>query len=113
MLSRRARTAHLGIAVGQGVVVAGHLRHPREGSMNDGTRREPHGIRVSIDWVRCTGLGLCIAVAPEAFVFDRDDEVATVRDAEAVDRPTLLAAARACPRDAIYLDEGDGRPLYP
>jgi ferredoxin len=73
----------------------------------------PHGIQVSIDWGRCTGLGICLALAPRAFLFDHDEEVATVRDAEAVDRQTLLDAARACPRYAIFLDEADGRPLYP
>jgi ferredoxin len=78
-----------------------------------GEGRPPHGIRVSIDWVRCTGLGLCIALAPDAFLFDADEEVATVRDAEAVDRDILFAAARSCPREAIYLDTADGHPLYP
>lgn len=75
--------------------------------------QRPHGLRVSIDWVRCNGLGICIALAPQAFVFDRDDEVATVLDPETIDRALLLEVARACPREAIFLDHPDGQPLYP
>ncbi len=72
-----------------------------------------HGIQVSIDWVRCNGLGICVALAPQVFFFDHDDEVATVHDAEAASSVALLEAARACPREAIFLDHADGRPLYP
>jgi ferredoxin len=77
------------------------------------TRPTRHGIQVSIDWGRCNGLGICLALAPQAFLFDHDDEVATVHDPEAADRQTLLDVARSCPRQAIFLDEADGLALYP
>lgn len=72
---------------------------------------ERHGIDVAIDQAQCIGNGVCVALAPRAFALDENLR-AVVLDPTVETEEALLAAAEACPTQAIYLSSG-GAPLYP
>jgi ferredoxin len=72
---------------------------------------EQHGISVAVDRSQCIGNGVCVALAPAAFQLDSSMKAEVTRpDAET--EVSLLAAADACPTQAIYLSV-DGKALYP
>ncbi|MGQ0574217.1 MAG: ferredoxin [Pseudonocardia sp.] len=64
------------------------------------------GLRIEVNYDRCTGLGLCEAQAPDLFEV-RDDGSLTVLD----DRPSeehreaCEAAVESCPTEALRLVE--------
>ncbi|GHF49833.1 ferredoxin [Streptomyces mashuensis] len=63
-------------------------------------------MRVSIDSSVCIGSGMCALTAPS--VFDQDDEgYGTVRPgrADGAGDPLVKEAVRACPVQAVRLDE--------
>ncbi len=69
--------------------------------------------RIEIDREACVGDGLCVDEAPGTFEMD-DEEIAVVIDAEGDDPETILAAAEACPSEAIILYDGaTGEKVWP
>jgi len=72
---------------------------------------EEHGIEVAVDRSACIGNGVCVALAPRAFMLD-DIMKAVVLDSASETEQNLLQAAEACPTQAIYLSADDA-PLYP
>lgn len=71
-------------------------------------------LKVSIDPDRCVGYGRCAAVAPGLFMIDEDTTKAFF-DEEEIERATpktIFAAARACPTQAISVEQF-GRRVYP
>lgn len=65
--------------------------------------------QITLDESICIGSGSCARLAPGAFVFDHDRQVAEVADLSAVQLERLRIAERSCPTGAIFLDEGDSR----
>lgn len=66
-------------------------------------RRGPQG---------CIGAGPCITVAPKVFAMG-DDNIAVVIDPNGADAETVLEAAKACPVEAIVIDDENGERLFP
>ena len=61
----------------------------------------------------CVGFGDCVTVAPDLFVLD-DEGIAVFREPSGpVEREVLLEACRACPVDALTVQDEDGRQLAP
>jgi ferredoxin len=75
------------------------------------TTPERGKIEVAIDRAQCVGSGPCFVIAPRAFALD-DAMKAVVLDPDDENEDALLAAARECPTQAIYLSRG-GRPVVP
>jgi ferredoxin len=69
-------------------------------------------LRVQIDRDICVGFGDCAAQAPDAFQLDGDG-LAEFATPEQTPRDTLLRACDACPVDAIFVWDQDGRQLVP
>ncbi len=69
-------------------------------------------LRIAVDRTACVGSGDCMEIAPGVFELD-EEGIATVVDASAADRETLLLAAERCPSQAIKLWELDGTRVYP
>jgi ferredoxin len=69
-------------------------------------------MRVRVYRDRCIGAGNCVGIAPKVFTlgFDRKAEVT---DAGGADPADLRDAAEACPTNAIFLFDDDGKQLYP
>jgi ferredoxin len=69
--------------------------------------------RIEIDRDACIGDGVCADEAPGTFEMD-DEEIAVVIDPEGDDPDTILAAAEACPSEAIILyDAETGDKVWP
>jgi ferredoxin len=68
--------------------------------------------RVVVDRARCFSHEQCVATAPQVFALDAE-QISTVGDIRLADDDTLLAAARACPVQAIFVFDADGRQVYP
>jgi len=71
-------------------------------------------LKVSIDPARCVGYGRCASVAPGVFMIDQDTNKAFFDEDEILDaKPrTIFDAARACPTQAITIEQF-GRRVYP
>ncbi len=72
---------------------------------------DKHGIVAAVDRSLCVGSGPCFVLAPRAFQLD-DDMKAMVLDTTDESGESLLAAARECPTQAIYLAL-KGKSIYP
>jgi ferredoxin len=70
------------------------------------------GLRVLVDPERCVANGKCTYAAPGVYVIDEETGVAYVDDEDRATVENLFAGARACPTDAIILEQY-GRRVYP
>ena len=63
-------------------------------------------LRISIDWTRCNGIGICESIAPDHFEVG-DDGALMVRRVDVADaeRESLDEAVRACPTMALTVGE--------
>jgi ferredoxin len=68
--------------------------------------------RVYIDPRRCIANARCTAAAPGIFVLDEETGVAVIENAEEATIEQLFAGARACPTQAIIVEQF-GRRVYP
>jgi ferredoxin len=68
--------------------------------------------KVSVDRTKCFSQEQCVATAPQVFSLDAE-QISTVGDIALADDETLLAAARACPVQAISVFDQEGNQLYP
>ena len=63
-------------------------------------------IRVSIDWAKCQGNGVCARVAPEVFKLDETGFPEEILEAMPDPlRPKIMLAVRQCPTEAINATE--------
>lgn len=71
-------------------------------------------LRVRIDPDRCVGFGRCAVLAQGIITIDEDTNKAVYdeQEGESADPKQLFAAARACPTQAIMIEQF-GRRLYP
>jgi ferredoxin len=70
------------------------------------------GLRVTVDSRRCVANGKCTYAAPGVYVIDEETGIAYVDDEERATVENLFAGARACPTDAIIIEQY-GRRVYP
>ena len=63
-------------------------------------------MRVVVDWDLCESNALCMAAAPEVFELQDDDTLLVLQETpdESL-RPKVEAAVRACPKQAISIQE--------
>ena len=63
-------------------------------------------MRVVVDWDLCESNGLCMAAAPEVFELQDDDTLMILQETpdESL-RPKVVDAVRACPKQAITLQD--------
>ena len=67
------------------------------------------GMRVSIDYDKCTGVAACEAVCPEVFVIRESDGLADVLEPEPHETlwECVRRAEEACPEEAIVIEKDD------
>lgn len=68
--------------------------------------------RVHIDPKRCIANAKCTAAAPGIFVLDEETGIAVIENADDATVEQLFAGARACPTQAIIIEQF-GRRVYP
>ena len=73
-----------------------------------------HNLKVTIDPARCVANGRCTVVAPGLFMIDQDTNTAYYEpdDLQGAPAATIFSAARACPTQAIVVEQF-GRRVYP
>lgn len=69
-------------------------------------------LKIHVDRDLCIGAAPCVTVAPGVFQMD-DENKAYVVDKNGADAETILLAAQACPVQAIFLYDEDGKQVYP
>lgn len=70
------------------------------------------GLIVRVDPERCISNAKCTTAAPGIYVLNEETQVAEVADWDAATVQQLFAGARACPTQAIIIEQF-GRRVYP
>jgi ferredoxin len=70
------------------------------------------GLKVTIDPRRCIANAKCTTAAPGIYVLDEETGVAVLEGYEHATVQQLFAGARACPTQAIEIEQY-GRRMYP
>ena len=78
--------------------------------MDDRTAKR--GINVTIDPRRCIANAKCTTAAPGIYVLDEETGVAVLENEETATLEQLFAGARACPTQAIIIEQF-GRRVFP
>ena len=70
-------------------------------------------LKICVDEEECIGDGACVNEAPETFELN-DDDKAIIKKGATDSRDAILEAAKACPTDAIVVEDKDtGEKLWP
>lgn len=70
------------------------------------------GLRVTIDTHRCIGMAACTTAAPGIYTIDEETRKAVLEHEDDATVEQLFAGARACPTQAIIIEQY-GRRVYP
>lgn len=70
------------------------------------------GLEVIIDSNRCIANAACTVAAPGVYVLDEETGVAVLVDGEQAPLEAIFAGARACPTQAIIIEQF-GRRVFP
>jgi len=63
-------------------------------------------MKVTVDRTKCTGLGICEAMAPEVFEVDENGDLVLLTETVSTDRlDEVRAAVEGCPTEALRLVE--------
>jgi ferredoxin len=73
---------------------------------------QKRGVRVQIDPRRCIANAKCTTAAPGVYVLDEETGVAVLENEEQATLQQLFAGARACPTQAITIEQF-GRRVFP
>lgn len=73
---------------------------------------DKNGLTVKIDPHRCIGMAKCTTAAPGIYVIDEETGIVELQDMENATVEQLFAGARACPTQAIAIEQY-GRRMYP
>jgi ferredoxin len=76
------------------------------------TELAKNGVTVRIDARRCIANAKCTTVAPGVYVLDEETGVAVLEGAEHASLAQVFAGARACPTQAITIEQY-GRRVFP
>jgi len=70
-------------------------------------------LKVWVERNLCIGAATCVAVAPKTFVLDSEAK-AIILDSSLQDDPnTIIEAAKACPVAAIFIEDDQGKRIFP
>ncbi len=69
-------------------------------------------MRARVDQELCVGTGWCVIAAPDVFELG-DDERSHVIVHSLRDERALREAAQGCPRQAVILEDDQGKQIYP
>jgi ferredoxin len=73
---------------------------------------QKRGLRVYVDPKRCIANAKCTTAAPGIFVLDEETGIAVIEHEEEATVEQLFAGARACPTQAIIIEQF-GRRVFP
>lgn len=70
------------------------------------------GLKVTIDPHRCIGMAACTTAAPGVYTIDEETRKAVLEHPDEATVEQLFAGARACPTQAIIIEQYGNR-IYP
>lgn len=70
-------------------------------------------LKVWVDRNLCIGAATCVAVAPKTFVLDSEAKAVILATATEDDEKTIIEAAKACPVAAIFIEDEEGKRIFP
>jgi ferredoxin len=76
------------------------------------TQDPKRGMTVRIDPHRCIGNAMCARAAPGIYVLDEETRIAELQNEDEATVQQLFAGARACPTQAIIIEQY-GRRIFP
>lgn len=76
------------------------------------SKSDRNGVVVKIDPRRCIANAKCTTAAPGIYVLDEETGVAVLENEDAASIQQLFAGARACPTQAISIEQY-GRRVFP
>jgi len=85
------------------------MAEPREDTPQTDPKR---GMVVRIDPHRCIGNAMCTRAAPGIYQLDEETRIAVLRHYDEATVQQLFAGARACPTQAIIIEQY-GRRIFP
>jgi ferredoxin len=69
-------------------------------------------MKIRVDRNLCIGAGTCSVIAPE--VFELDSELkAVVKNPAGAPEDKIIDAAKSCPVMAIFLEDEEGKQIFP
>jgi len=68
---------------------------------------------VRVDRDLCIGAATCIAIAPQMYVLDNEAKAVVINTADLQDDAAIIDGARGCPVAAIFIDDENGKRIYP
>ena len=93
--------------------VCGDRTKPRGDAVNSDRDGSPkRGLNVRIDPKRCIANAKCTTAAPGIYVLDEETGIAILENEEAATVEQIFAGARACPTQAIIVEQY-GRRVFP
>ncbi len=70
-------------------------------------------LKVWVDRDLCIGAATCVAVAPKTFLLDSEAKAVILETAVEDTKENILEAAQACPVAAIFIEDENGKKIYP
>lgn len=68
--------------------------------------------KIKIILEKCSGCGTCVALAPNTFELNADNK-SVVKNPTGDSEAAILDAAKACPTEAIEIEDDSGKKLWP
>jgi ferredoxin len=65
-------------------------------------------VRIAVDLTTCQGYAQCCFLAPDVFRFNGQEALMYVPEPDPEEREQVLRAVKACPVQAIVVDDADG-----
>ncbi len=72
-----------------------------------------HDWKVWVDRGLCIGAATCVAVAQKTFALDKEAKAVILDSADKDAKEAILDAAKACPTAAIFIEDKDGKRVFP
>lgn len=72
-----------------------------------------HDWKVWVDRGLCIGAATCVAVAQKTFALDKEAKAIILDTAKTEAKEAILDAAKACPTAAIFIEDKNGKRVFP
>lgn len=69
-------------------------------------------VKIRINLEKCLGCGTCAALAPNTFELNADNK-SVVKNPTEDSEAAILDAAKACPTEAIEIEDDNGKKIWP
>lgn len=72
-----------------------------------------HKYKVWVDRNLCIGAATCVAVAPKTYELDSEAKAVILETSDQDTIDTIIEGAKACPVAAIFIEDENGKRVFP